>query len=535
LPRLARVLPHLAPLLVVIGILVIFRAILMPFALAVFLAYMLYPIVRMIERLPIGRGHPPRWLVVILIYAAMFTVGWMVVPAMAVRVASDLGGLKETVPAIFGTFRTWQEQGNTKIERWLEVRALPPAIEDRLQSSLDRLQDGTLVPPPLVVGEPEHLRLAGDPADTSGATIPSRPPSTAAEAAPSLEEPPAGTPGVPEDDGSSDANATTRLRFSDESKAAFWNALRETITAELEAEGRARGVPERLLAHVPVLGEKHTALPRGDDGLLSFARIVENQVRAALGQEEFADVIRQAFDDAFATTLEWVTDLLRRTTLVVTRVIAGTFDFFLVLMLTAFFLIFFARIRDYLRDIVPPQYRDDYTAVLQRIDARLSGAVRGQVIICLVNGLLTYVGLSVIGNTSAPLLAQYAALLSVIAGVLSLIPIFGVILSTVPMLLFALTQSVFVALAVVGWISVIHAIEAYLLNPHILGHSARMNPILVVFALLAGKHVGGLLGALLAVPIAAVVVAMFGYYRRRLARAYAAEAGLEAPEDHWGD
>ena len=55
------------------------------------------------------------------------------------------------------------------------------------------------------------------------------------------------------------------------------------------------------------------------------------------------------------------------------------------------------------------------------------------------------------------------------------------------------------AALVVGWICVIHAIEAYLLNPNILGHSASMNPIIVVFALLAGKQVYGLVGALLAV------------------------------------
>ena len=112
-----------------------------------------------------------------------------------------------------------------------------------------------------------------------------------------------------------------------------------------------------------------------------------------------------------------------------------------------------------------------------------------------------------------------------------MIPIFGVILSTVPMVILALTQhSVGGALLVIAWISVIHAIEAYLLNPNILGHSASMNPIIVVFALLAGKQFGGLTGALLAVPIASVIVSLFGYYRRLVAENYATETGGAVPD-----
>jgi predicted PurR-regulated permease PerM len=111
-----------------------------------------------------------------------------------------------------------------------------------------------------------------------------------------------------------------------------------------------------------------------------------------------------------------------------------------------------------------------------------------------------------------------------------------VILSTVPMVILSLTQhSVGGALLVIAWISVIHAIEAYLLNPNILGHSASMNPIIVVFALLAGKQFGGLTGALLAVPIASVIVSLFGYYRRLVAESYATETGGAVPVDDWDD
>jgi predicted PurR-regulated permease PerM len=74
--------------------------------------------------------------------------------------------------------------------------------------------------------------------------------------------------------------------------------------------------------------------------------------------------------------------------------------------------------------------------------------------------------------------------------------------------------------------------EAYFLNPHILGRNAHVNPILVIFALLAGRHVGGLVGALLAVPIASVAVALFGYIHDRITSSYTrlAPTGTDAAE-----
>jgi predicted PurR-regulated permease PerM len=98
---------------------------------------------------------------------------------------------------------------------------------------------------------------------------------------------------------------------------------------------------------------------------------------------------------------------------------------------------------------------------------------------------------------------------------MSIIPIFGSILSTVPAVLVALPQGFGVALLVLGWIIGVHQIEANLLNPKIMGDSARVHPVLVVFALLAGEHFAGLVGALLAVPVLSITQTLFLYLRER--------------------
>jgi predicted PurR-regulated permease PerM len=127
--------------------------------------------------------------------------------------------------------------------------------------------------------------------------------------------------------------------------------------------------------------------------------------------------------------------------------------------------------------------------------------------------VLTFIGLWVLD-------IKYSFLLALLAGMFSLIPIFGTIISSIPIVLIAMVGSSDTglafgpALAVLGWIVVIHLIEANFLNPKIIGDSAHIHPVIVIFALLAGEHVYGLTGALLAVPCASIVQAMFLHVRR---------------------
>jgi len=134
--------------------------------------------------------------------------------------------------------------------------------------------------------------------------------------------------------------------------------------------------------------------------------------------------------------------------------------------------------------------------------------VRGQVTICIVNGVLTFAGLVLFG-------VKFAFLLATIATFFSLIPIFGTIISSFPIVIMALAQSWRAGFGMLFWIIGIHALEAYFLNPKIMGNAARMHPVVVVFALIAGERTYGLLGALFAVPVAAVLVACFEFVRRK--------------------
>jgi predicted PurR-regulated permease PerM len=188
--------------------------------------------------------------------------------------------------------------------------------------------------------------------------------------------------------------------------------------------------------------------------------------------------------------------------------IAGVFSAILlvvlVFMLTGFLLYDLPRFKSWLSRLVPVTYRASTRALMADIDRGLAGAVRGQIGVCIVNGVLTTLGLMALG-------VKFAITLGVLAGFFSLIPVFGTLFSSIPIVAVALTNSLPTGVLALLWILLIHLIEANFLNPNIIGHNAELHPALVVLALLIGEHYGGPVGLLIAVPIATVVRAVMTY------------------------
>ncbi len=206
-------------------------------------------------------------------------------------------------------------------------------------------------------------------------------------------------------------------------------------------------------------------------------------------------------------------DLVRLGQSLLTAFIRGIFLFFFTLMIGAFILIDMEKVHGFLRSMFPQNVRADYDVIIAGIDRGLSGVIRGQLMICLINGVLTYIGLLIFG-------VKYSLILGVVAALLTLIPIFGSILSTIPIVLVALVSGdsgidVPRGLAIGLWIIGIHFIEANVLNPKIIGNAAKIHPVLVIFSLFLGEHTYGLVGALLAVPVLSAIQVLFMYFYRK--------------------
>lgn len=164
---------------------------------------------------------------------------------------------------------------------------------------------------------------------------------------------------------------------------------------------------------------------------------------------------------------------------------------------------------------LPSGWRFDAWAVI-RIVRRLFGQwVRAQLVLGLTVGLFTFVGLLILSRLVDPVFGRYAVLLSVSAGVLELLPIIGPIISAVPAVLLAATVGIEPVIAALALYTVVQQVENNLLVPKIQGDAIEMHPALVMFAIVIGGALAGLLGAILALPVTAAGRDVVRYLFRR--------------------
>jgi predicted PurR-regulated permease PerM len=219
-----------------------------------------------------------------------------------------------------------------------------------------------------------------------------------------------------------------------------------------------------------------------------------------------ADLVAQGIDEAFRYVKANALDIIQFGKAVVSTVARGIFLLFMTLMVAGYIMHTRENILGFFRSLVPAPARVGFDHLLWRIDRGLAGVVRGQLLICLVNGVVSAIGFALFG-------LKYWPILAIVAGIMSIIPIFGSILSSIPVVLVGLTQGFWVALWVLLWIIGIHQIEANLLNPKIIGVAAKIHPVLVVLSLIIGEHFFGLWGALLGVPALSVAQSVFNHFR----------------------
>jgi len=164
---------------------------------------------------------------------------------------------------------------------------------------------------------------------------------------------------------------------------------------------------------------------------------------------------------------------------------------------------------------LPPAWRFDAWAVI-RIVRRLFGQwVRAQLVLGLTVGVFTFLGLVILSRLVDPVFGRYAVLLSVTAGILELLPIIGPIISAIPAVLLAATAGLEPVVAAVILYTVVQQVENNLLVPKIQGDAIQMHPALVMFAIVIGGALAGLLGAILALPVTAAARDVTRYLFRR--------------------
>ena len=202
---------------------------------------------------------------------------------------------------------------------------------------------------------------------------------------------------------------------------------------------------------------------------------------------------------------------------VLQKVAAISFGLVLSLVLSIYLLVYSKSIGTIVRRVMPPgdgTRDDDYPYLIQRA---VRGYVRGQVLFSLLMGASATTALWIFGVVGIfPAGQHYALFFGGFYGLMELVPYVGPFLGALPPVIVALLDHPITALWVTILFIVLQQLEGHLVAPQVFRISLRINPILVILALLIGDELYGIAGALLALPVSAVLRETVVYLRRHL-------------------
>ncbi|MEK9129915.1 MAG: AI-2E family transporter [Patescibacteria group bacterium] len=186
-------------------------------------------------------------------------------------------------------------------------------------------------------------------------------------------------------------------------------------------------------------------------------------------------------------------------------IFGGAITFISVLIIVFYLLLEVKAIKKIIRDVIPEKFHSFIIQFFSQAQNKISLWSRGQLILCLAIGILSYIGLLILG-------VKYALLLALIAGICECIPYLGPILGSIPAIFLAFTQSPLTALLVIILYVIIQQLENHLLVPKIMGNVVGLNPVLVIIVVLVGGKLYGPVGMLLAIPIATTLFILIKDY-----------------------
>jgi predicted PurR-regulated permease PerM len=250
-----------------------------------------------------------------------------------------------------------------------------------------------------------------------------------------------------------------------------------------------------------------------NESLLDVQRFFDKEgidVEIAVQGQTALETLRQRLSESSAEILSVTQALLR-------QIVESIFALVLIVVISIYMLIYAPRIGELVRSVMPRgdgTPADDFPLRAQRA---VFNYVRGQLAFSLIMGTSAGICLWIFGALGIfPDGQRYALFFGAFFGAMELIPYIGPVLGAAPPVLVALFQDPLTAVWLVILFVALQQLEGHVVAPLVFGRSLRINPLLVIFALLIGGQLYGLIGAFIALPIAAVARETVVYLRRHL-------------------
>lgn len=192
-------------------------------------------------------------------------------------------------------------------------------------------------------------------------------------------------------------------------------------------------------------------------------------------------------------------------------------QFFIVVVISIYMLIDAKRIGRFVRSLFPQRYAADADEFIQSTQRAVTHWIQAQALLSFIIGLSVGLGIWFLGMLGIwPEGSSYSAFFGAWAGLTEFIPYLGPILGAIPPVATALFASPWAALAVVGVFIFVQEVEAHILVPNIMGTAVGVHPLVVIFAMLAGAEIHGIIGIVLALPMVALGREIVSFFKARL-------------------
>ncbi len=182
----------------------------------------------------------------------------------------------------------------------------------------------------------------------------------------------------------------------------------------------------------------------------------------------------------------------------ITGVFGGLVSFIAILVIVFYMTTEESILKKFVQSLTPVKYKDYVINLINQMQKKIGLWLRGQLTLMLIIGIMTYIGLVILG-------VKYALLLALIAGILEVVPFVGPVISAVPAILVGFSDSLLKVILIIVLYFVIQQIENHIIVPKVMQKAVGLNPIIVIVAILIGAKLGGIAGALIAVPVAAAL------------------------------
>ncbi len=234
-----------------------------------------------------------------------------------------------------------------------------------------------------------------------------------------------------------------------------------------------------------------TVLPDYLNKIGANVSIFQQKLGSGYGQkilENFSNQIYDSTSNIFGTAI---------------NIFGGIFSLFVIIVISFYLVVQDKGIKKFLSSVTPAEHRIYAVTLAERIQSKLGGWLRGQLILMLIVAVLVFLGLFF-------LKVEFALTLALIAGLLEIIPYIGPILAGTVAVSLAFLQSPVLGLLVLALFIIVHQIESYILIPQVMKRAVGLNPLIIIISMIIGAKLMGVLGVVVAVPIVAIISVFLG-------------------------